>query len=68
MGTSAVCKGLGGMGGIRRGPHECLISCPSESANMATTVAISYYHRRRIDLEYKAKVVASDWGTEVLPR
>ena len=45
MGTSAVCKGLGGMGGIRRGPHECLISCPSESANMATTVAISYYDR-----------------------
>ena len=25
-------------------------------------------HRRRIDLEDKAKVVASDWGTESLPR
>ena len=26
------------------------------------------YHRRRIELEDKAKVVASDWGTESLPR
>ena len=25
-------------------------------------------HRRRIELEDKAKVVASDWGTESLPR
>ena len=24
-------------------------------------------HRRRIELEDKAKVVASDWGTESLP-
>ena len=28
----------------------------------------SIIHRRRIDLEDKAKVVASDWGTESLPR
>ena len=26
------------------------------------------YHRRRIEIEDKAKVVASDWGTESLPR
>ena len=26
------------------------------------------HHRRRIELEDKAKVVASDWGTESLPR
>ena len=25
-------------------------------------------HRRRIELEDKAKVVTSDWGTESLPR
>ena len=25
-------------------------------------------HKRRIDLEDKAKVVASDWGTKSLPR
>ena len=25
------------------------------------------YHRRRIDLENKAKVVAADWGTKSLP-
>ena len=27
-----------------------------------------YKHRRRIDLEDKAKVIASDWGTESLQR
>ena len=27
-----------------------------------------FAYRRRIELEDKAKVVASDWGTESLPR
>ena len=29
---------------------------------------VGRYHRRRIELENKAKVVASDWGTEYLLR
>ena len=28
---------------------------------------VTLYHRRRIELYDKAKVVASDWGTESLP-
>ena len=30
-------------------------------------VLVGSEHRRRIELEDKAKVVASDWGTESLP-
>ena len=35
---------------------------------VAEPVGVSSGHRRRIELEDKAKVVTSDWGTESLPR
>ena len=34
----------------------------------SNTLLVQYTHRRRIELEDKAKVIASDWGTESLPR
>ena len=36
--------------------------------NLSTPALEFPLHRRRIELEDKAKVAASDWGTESLPR
>ena len=44
------------------GPGRLVPNCGSEEWE-------GFWHRRRrIELEDKAKVVASDWGTESLPR
>ena len=34
----------------------------------SNTLLVQYTHRRRIELEDKAKVIASDWGTGSLSR
>ena len=44
--------------------------CPKNNLNLHTKAepaAVGADHRRRIVLEDKAKVIASDWGTESLP-
>ena len=44
----------------------CIITTEPVTAEVDETLL--YMHRRRIELEDKAKVVALDWGTESLPR
>ena len=39
-----------------------------ETALKRSEYNFNLYHRKRIELEDKAKVVASVWGTESLPR
>ena len=50
---------------------KALIRCCLSQASLRDRMHdlfVQYSHRRRIELEDKAKVVASDWGTESLPR
>ena len=44
------------------------MSALAHGSSSNSTVPGTRYHRRRIELEDKAKVVTSDWGTESLPR
>ena len=43
-------------------------SCEVHFREMKENTCVNAPHRRRIELEDKVKVVASDWGTESLPR
>ena len=44
--------------------QNCITALPFNKKN----ITVSLQRRRRMELEDKAKVVASDWGTESLPR
>ena len=46
--------------------RHCLMDFRSKDKLAPSLFALQ--HRRRIELEDKAKVAASDWGTESLPR
>ena len=45
-----------------------LTAASSHPKDLNTGSPLPLLHRRRIELEDKAKVIASDWGTESLPR
>ena len=47
---------------------QCHIRIPFILFSILSSLILWLYHRRRIDLEDKAKVVTPDWGTESLLR
>ena len=49
-------------------PNKLSIPSPPHSTPPDFQIWGWTIHRRRIELEEKAKIVASDWGTESLPR